>query len=118
VVRRVLYMATLSAVRHNPVLHAYYQRLLGRGAEPKAALIAALRKMVTILNAMVCTTPHGGHHAQVHRAAANSQPFIPPTRRDGRRVTRKVQPRISAPVHPKSGLLRASGGEAAGPGPW
>jgi transposase len=52
-VRRVLYMATLSAVRHNHVLHAYYERLLGRGVEPKAALIAALRKMLTILNAMV-----------------------------------------------------------------
>jgi len=53
VVRRVLYMATLSAVRHNPVLRAYYQRLLERGVKPKAALIAALRKMLTILNAMV-----------------------------------------------------------------
>ena len=45
-------MATLSAVRCNPALRAYYQRLLGRGVEPKAALIAALRKMLTILNAM------------------------------------------------------------------
>jgi transposase len=52
-VRRVLYMATLSAVRHNPDLHNYYQRLLSRGVAPKSALIAALRKMVTILNAMV-----------------------------------------------------------------
>ena len=45
-------MATLSAVRGNPELRAY-QRLLGRGVEPKAALIAMLRKMLTILNAMV-----------------------------------------------------------------
>jgi len=52
-VRRVLYMATLAAVRFNPVLRDYYQRLLTRGVEPKAALIAALRKMLTILNAMV-----------------------------------------------------------------
>jgi transposase len=52
-VRRVLYMATLSAVRYNSALHAHYQRLLGRGVAPKAALIAALRKMLTILNAMV-----------------------------------------------------------------
>ena len=52
-VRRVLYMATLSAVRHNPDLRAYYQRLRDRGVEPKSALIAALRKMLTILNAMV-----------------------------------------------------------------
>jgi len=53
VVRRVLYMATLSAVHHNPVLKAYYQRLLERGVKPKSALIAALRKMLTILNAMI-----------------------------------------------------------------
>jgi transposase len=52
-VRRVLYMATLAAVRHNPVLHDYYQRLLDRGVAPKSALIASLRKMLTILNAMV-----------------------------------------------------------------
>ena len=52
-VRQVLYMATLSAVRCNPALRDYYQRLLGRGVEPKAALIALLRKMLTILNAMV-----------------------------------------------------------------
>jgi transposase len=52
-VRQVLYMATLSAVRCNPALRDYYQRLLGRGVEPKAALIAVLRKMLTILNAMV-----------------------------------------------------------------
>jgi transposase len=52
-VRRVLYMATLSAVRFNPALRDYYQRLLERGVAPKAALIAALRKMLTILNAMV-----------------------------------------------------------------
>jgi transposase len=52
-VRRVLYMATLTAVRFNPALRDYYQRLLARGVPPKAALIAALRKMLTILNAMV-----------------------------------------------------------------
>jgi transposase len=46
-------MAKLSAVRHNPVLHAYYRRLLDRGVEPKSILIGVLRKMLTILNAMV-----------------------------------------------------------------
>jgi transposase len=52
-VRRVLYMAALSAIRFNPVLRDQYQRLLARGVEPKAAIIAAVRKMLTILNAMV-----------------------------------------------------------------
>jgi transposase len=59
-------MVTLAAVRFNPVLRDYYQRLIARGVEPKAALIAALRKMLTILNAMLrdntpwrapCATP-------------------------------------------------------------
>jgi transposase len=52
-VRQVLYMAALSAVRCNPELRDYYQRLLARGVKQKAALIAVLRKMLTILNAMV-----------------------------------------------------------------
>ena len=52
-VRRVLYMATLSAVRCNPAMRDYYQRLLARGVKEKSALIAVLRKMLTILNAMV-----------------------------------------------------------------
>ncbi len=51
--RKVLYMATLAAVRCNPTLRTYYQRLLARGVKPKAAIIAALRKLLTILNAML-----------------------------------------------------------------
>jgi len=54
-VRRVLYMATLVAAVHNPVIHAFYQRLIGAGKLPKVALIACMRKLLTILNAMVRT---------------------------------------------------------------
>ena len=43
-----LYMATLSAVRCNPELRAYYQRLLGRGVEPKAALNCGRRRNVEL----------------------------------------------------------------------
>ena len=51
-VRRVLYMATLVAIRRNPALTAFYQRL--RGSRPaKVALIAAMRKLLTILNAIL-----------------------------------------------------------------
>ena len=46
-------MPTLSAVRHNPWLRAYYQRLRAAGKLPKVALIAAMRKLLTILNAMM-----------------------------------------------------------------
>jgi transposase len=52
-VRRVLYMATLTATRHNPVLAAFYQRLRTTGHPAKVALIAALRKLLTILNAIL-----------------------------------------------------------------
>jgi transposase len=52
-VRAVLYMATVSAIRGNPVIKAFYERLRTTGHPPKVALIAAMRKLLTILNAMV-----------------------------------------------------------------
>jgi transposase len=54
-IRAVLYMATLAAVRWNPVLRAFYQRLLAAGKLKKVALVACRRKLLTILNAMVKT---------------------------------------------------------------
>lgn len=51
-VRRALYMATVAATRHNPTIRAFYQRLLTAGKRPKVALIASMRKILTILNAM------------------------------------------------------------------
>jgi transposase len=52
-VRCVLYMAALVASRRNPVLAAFYQRLLHAGKAKKLALTAVMRKLLTILNAMV-----------------------------------------------------------------
>ncbi len=52
-VRRALYMAALTATRHNPVLLTFYQRLRTTGHPPKVALVAALRKLLTILNAIL-----------------------------------------------------------------
>jgi transposase len=52
-VRGPLYMATLVATRRNPVIRAFYQRLRGGGKPPLVALVAAMRKLLTILNAMV-----------------------------------------------------------------
>jgi transposase len=52
-VRGPLYMATLVAVRRNPVLRVFYQRLRTAGKPPLVALVAAMRKLLTILNAMV-----------------------------------------------------------------
>ena len=53
--RAVLYMSTLAAVRCNPILRAFYQRLRAAGKAPKVALTACMRKLLTILNAMVRT---------------------------------------------------------------
>lgn len=52
-IRSVLYMATLSAVRYNPALAEFYQRLLRAGKSKKLALVACARKLLVILNAML-----------------------------------------------------------------
>jgi transposase len=54
-VRRVLYMAALTASRRNPVVKAFYERLIAAGKCPKVALVACMRKLLTTLNAMVRT---------------------------------------------------------------
>jgi transposase len=51
--RTALYMATLSATRHNPVIRKFYERLLNRGKLKKVAIVACIRKLLTILNAML-----------------------------------------------------------------
>jgi transposase len=52
-VRNVLYMAALSASKHNPVLRAFYQQMIQRGKEKKVALVACMRKLLTFLNAII-----------------------------------------------------------------
>lgn len=52
-VRSTLYMAALSASKHNPIIKRFYERLLARGKEKKVALTACMRKLLVILNAMV-----------------------------------------------------------------
>jgi transposase len=52
-VRSVLYMATTVAMRHNPVIKAFYERLLSAGKPKKVAIVACMRKLLTILNAML-----------------------------------------------------------------
>lgn len=52
-VRSVLYMATLSATRYNPTIRTFYQRLQHAGKAKKVALVACMRKLLTILNAML-----------------------------------------------------------------
>jgi transposase len=52
-VRAVLYMAALTAAHTNPVIRPFYERLLAKGKPKKVALVACMRKLLTILNAMV-----------------------------------------------------------------
>lgn len=54
-VRAVLYMGTLVATRRNPVIRAFYCRLLAAGKAKKLALTACMRKLLTILNALMRT---------------------------------------------------------------
>lgn len=51
-VRSTLYMAALSATRYNPVIKAFYERLLAKGKEKKVALTACMRKLLVTLNAI------------------------------------------------------------------
>jgi len=52
-VRCALYMATLSAVRHDPILKAFFHRLLSAGKKPKVALTACMRKLVILMNRLL-----------------------------------------------------------------
>lgn len=57
-VRQVLYMAAIAAVRSNPIIKAFYERLIARGKPHKVAMVACMRKMLTILNAMTRSNTH------------------------------------------------------------
>ncbi len=52
-IRSNLYMGALAAIRYNPVVEAFYRRLLAAGKKPKVAITACMRKLLTILNAMI-----------------------------------------------------------------
>ena len=63
-VRRVLYMAALSARRCNPVIRAFAQRLAAQGKKPKVIITACMRKLLVILNTMLKNnTPWKDAHA-------------------------------------------------------
>jgi transposase len=52
-VRAALYMGALVAVRHNPILKEFYEKLLSAGKPKKVALVACMRKLLSILNAVM-----------------------------------------------------------------
>ena len=57
-IRRMLYMAAIAAIRSNPVIKPFYERLIARGKPHKVAVVACMRKMLTILNAMTRSNTH------------------------------------------------------------
>lgn len=64
-VRRVLYMAATSAIRCNPVIRDFYRQLVGRGKPHKVAVVACMRKILGILNAMARTNTPWSPNFQV-----------------------------------------------------
>jgi len=52
-VRSILYMATLSAIKFNPLINSFYDRLLAQGKLKKVAIVACMRKLLVMLNAMI-----------------------------------------------------------------
>ncbi len=68
-VRQMLYMATLVAVRYNPVIQAFYNQLQTRGKPVKVALVACMHKLLSILNAML---KHGTDWQGSNRSGSHS----------------------------------------------
>jgi transposase len=68
--RNVLYMPVVGALRWNPVLAAYYKRLLARGKEPKVALMACMRKLLVIVTAMIANQQDWAPRSGAQAAAA------------------------------------------------
>jgi transposase len=64
--RAALYMATLSAIRWNPVLRAHFKQLKARGKLFKVAMVACMRRLLTILDAMVRKNQHWTDVTLVH----------------------------------------------------
>jgi len=61
-VRRLLYMAVMSGLKHNPVIRRYYARLKRKGKSSQVAMTACMRKLLVILNTMFKTRTNWGEH--------------------------------------------------------
>ena len=64
-VRATLYMAALSAIKHDPVIRAFSQRLIAAGKLPKVAIVACMHKLLIIINAIMTSgTPWQANYPQ------------------------------------------------------
>jgi len=70
-VRTVVYMATMAAIKYNPALNVFYSRLIASGKPKRVAIVACMRKLLTILNAMLRDQAmwDGAKHPQPTKAA-------------------------------------------------
>ena len=98
--RRLLHMAAVAAIRHNPDLDRKYRDLIGRGKPPKVALVAVMRKLLLLANALLrqnrLWTPRAGDEpAAAPPAEAANRHTAPATR---------FQPGLTL-RHPKTGAL-------------
>lgn len=73
-VRSALYMAALSAIRSNPTIRRFYERLVERGKPRKTALTAAMRKLLTILNAILARGEPWRENMRRPRAISKNRP--------------------------------------------
>jgi transposase len=77
-VRRTLYMATLTAIRRNPVMTAFYRRLRGTGHPAKVALTAAMRKLIVMLSMRSSVTGAHGNRLDAQDSRSHLGPSRPP----------------------------------------
>jgi transposase len=61
-VRAALYMATFNAVRSNTTFKVFFERLIANGKKYKVAIVAAMRKLIAILNSMIKTNTAWNEH--------------------------------------------------------
>jgi len=67
-IRSILYMPTMAAIRFNPAIKEFYERLLSKGKPKKVAITACMRKLLVTLNAMCKTKTEWSFKEQLIRA--------------------------------------------------
>ncbi len=90
-VRSALYLATLSAIRFNPAIKSFYQRLVLKGKKKKLALVAAMHKLLTILNTLIRNKQPWIDTTQNSRTQTDSQPQPQPNPK----MKMKTQPALT-----------------------
>ncbi len=75
--RAALYMGALVATRYNPVIKEFYERLIAKGKAKKVAITACMRKLLSILNAMIKHRTRWGEWGEAPGQGQGSKPHKP-----------------------------------------